>query len=101
MTRKHLWEVEITWKAIAYAWATTKAGAGSMINTLEMLDCAEEEYIDAEPVISPPASSYDPCQVYSDDDEDLTVAEAWARQEAQRIDDEQQAVADALQGKLL
>ena len=100
---ERLWEVEITWTAIAYAWAASAADARDVVDVTEMLDYAEEEHIDAAPVDRKPATYYDAHPVYSDIDAELTldVARAWALQEERRVARDQQAAAAALQGKML
>ena len=97
--RKRLWEVTVTYTATGYAWATTETAARAAVDTADMLDDAEEEDTDVEPATEEPASHYESHPAYSDGDA-LTVGEAWAMQEQDRLDDEQRAAAEALQEKL-
>ena len=104
--RKRLWEVTVTYTATGYAWATTETAARAAVDTSVLMDDAEEEYTDVELVTKQPGCSTEDQPVYYDDEDDadliddLTVGEAWAMQEEQRLDDEKRAAAEAQQEKL-
>jgi len=83
---ERLWEVEITWTATAYAWATSEAEARDMVNADDVLGDAGELHRDARPVDRKPTKDYSNHPVYSDTDSEfyLDVSGAWALQEAQQ-----------------
>jgi len=98
--RKRLWEVTVTWTAAGYAWAATETEALLAVNTSDLLDDADCDLREAFPVTKKIGHYADGLPVYSADDDDLTVGEAWAMQEQDRLDDEKRAAAEALQEKL-